>query len=308
MLRFEALEVQARALPPGGEPNAPERDAFRDASRTFGEEAIKAKRADLVARIGQLLSRVGERALAEAFLQRSVGLMGPAAGGGKDHLYPLAELKRSQGRILEAASLFERAIDVEPTTPAEFVGLSDLYLAADRLGPARAAVTRGLAKHPDAVSLLVQGAEVDLMAGDMEKAKVALATAKAKDPTDLAARILEIEVQLASGPIDAAAELAGALRTQAAESAWGSILGAAAARAKGDAAAAEPLLAHARELAGDCPCTHEERLAISWAEGVPAGATVAPRKRAEPMADPVLSTSPAASTPSSAPASPAPTP
>lgn len=305
--RLAELEKLGAALPPGGDAASPEREAFRTAARALGEEAITAQRADIAASVGRVLTAKGERGLAEAFLQRSVGLVQPAKSGVKDHLFPLAELKRSQGHILEAASLFERAIDVDPTAPSEFVGLSDLYLAAGRIGPARAAVTRGLARHPEAPALLSQGAEVELLAGDLEKARAGVSAARAKDADDLGARILEVEIALAAGELDAATTGATALRTAVPDSSWGWTFGAVAARARGDVAAAEPLLQRALEVAGDCPCTHEDRLAIAWAGTVVAGPQVAPRVRTEQSTDPILPAgeAPAVVPPSAAVAPPA---
>jgi tetratricopeptide (TPR) repeat protein len=285
--RLHGIRQGVGALPPiasSADPTAPpgpEREGFRENARALGEDAIGQGRADVAAEVGRVLIDAGETRLAEAFLQRAVGLMKPADGK-KDHIYPLAQLKRAAGRPLEAASLYERAIDAEPTAPMEFVGLSDLYLAAGRMGPARAAVTRGLAKHADARPLLVQGAKVELLGGDPAKALAAIDGILAQDAQDLAARLVRLEALLAAGRLEEGQSAAAALTTQLPDNAWGHIYTSVIARAKGDTAASDAGLARARDIAGACPCTHEERLAIQWAEGVQPGTTVPARARTEP--------------------------
>jgi tetratricopeptide (TPR) repeat protein len=117
---LEGLRKQADAL----QLSAPEeqvadaRRRFVETARALGNQAIEARRADQAARVGRVLMEGGEGKFAEAFLQRAMGLLKPAEAG-KDHMYPLAQLRRADGRALEAASLYERAIDIEPTTEAE---------------------------------------------------------------------------------------------------------------------------------------------------------------------------------------------
>jgi predicted Zn-dependent protease len=280
--QLEDLRKQADSLQMSApqEQVAEARRRFVEAARALGDQAIEAKRTDQIALVGRVLMEGGEGRFAEAFLQRSMGLLKPAEFG-KDHMYPLAQLRRADGRALEAASLYERAIDVEPTTAAEYVGLSDLYLAAARMGPARAAVTRGLRGHADSVALKVQGAKVALLDG---KAADALAVADevlAASPEDVSAQLLRIEALLAAGSLEQAGKDSGALRDEYPADAWGWILGAVVAAAAGEPQRAREMLDQAAELAGDCPCTHEERLAILWAAKVGAASRVAPRSRAE---------------------------
>ena len=268
--RLDLLRSQAEKL----QLSAPEeqiveaRRQFVNDARSLGDEAIEAKRPDQAAEIGRILMEGGEGRFAEAFLQRCMGLLKPADAG-KDHVYPLAQLRRADGRALEAASLYERAIDVEPTIESEYIGLSDLYLAADRIGPARAAVSRGLRKHPDSVLLKVQGAKVAVLDGKAQEAlKVANEVLSAR-PEDVAAQLVQIEALLAMGKIDDAKRTSDTLRNEYPADAWGWIFGGAVAAAQGQARDAVDLLEQAAELAGTCPCTHEERLAISWACLVP---------------------------------------
>ncbi len=285
--RLEALRSQAERL----QLSAPEeqleaaRRSFVNDARTLGDEAIEAKRTDRVAEIGRILMDGGEGRFAEAFLQRCMGLLKPAAAG-KDHIYPLAQLRRADGRALEAASLYERAIDVEPTTAAEYVGLSDLYLAADRMGPARAAVSRGLRKHGGSTLLAVQGAKVALLDGKAQEGlDVAVELLKA-EPEDVAAQLVQIEALLALGKISEANAASSALRDEFPADAWGWIFGGVIAAAQGKAQLALEMLDQATELAGDCACTHEERLAIAWAARLKSGEQVAPRSRAEDQKQP----------------------
>ncbi len=280
--RLEALRVQAEKL----QLSAPEdqiveaRRRFVDEARALGDEAIEAKRTDRAAEIGQILMEGGEARFAEAFLQRCMGLLKPAEAG-KDHIYPLAQLRRADGRALEAASLYERAIDVEPTSEAEYVGLSDLYLAADRIGPARAAVSRGLRKHAGSVVLKVQGAKVALLDNKAEEAMTSVAEVLAGSADDVAAQLVQIEAMLALGKLSEAKASSAALRDEFPADAWGWIFGGVVAALEGDGKLSSELLDQAAELAGDCPCTHEERLAVGWAGSLKPAERIAPRSRAE---------------------------
>ncbi len=256
------------------------RQRFISEARVLGDEAIAAQRADRAAEVGRVLMEGGSAAFAEAYLQRCMGLL-DATKAGKDHVYPLAELRRADGRALEAASLYERAIDILPTTAAEYVGLSDLYLAAGRLGPARAAVSRGLRNHESAPGLRIQGAKVALLEGRAEEALQAAEALLAELPSDTAAQLLRMEALLALGRLDKAARFSRSMREEFPADAWGWIFAATVAQARGEVEAAEEQLEQAAELAGDCPCTHEERLAIAWARGLGAVDQVPPRSRTE---------------------------
>ncbi len=301
--QLEALSKQADAL----QLSAPEeqrseaRRQFVATARALGERAIEEGRADRAASIARLLMEGGEGKFAEAFLQRTMGLLKPAEAG-KDHMYPLAQLRRADGRALEAASLYERAIDVEPTTPAEYVGLSDLYLSADRIGPARAAVTRGLRKHSASAALKVQGAKVALLDGKAEEAATVADEVLAVTATDVAAQLVRIESMLALGRMKEARQQSTALRDEYPADAWGWILGAAVAAAEGDSGASSEMLEQAAELAGECPCTHEERLAIRWVGGLSAAARIPPRSRAEVQKTPPRAAAASSTQPETTPA------
>jgi tetratricopeptide (TPR) repeat protein len=281
------LEDLSGTLPPPSEVPDPEgpRKEFVDTARTLGERAIAAQRPDVAAQIGRLLSRNGEFKFAEAFLQRAVGLMDPKVAG-KDHLYALAELRRASVRPLEAASLFERAVHIEPTTPMEYVGLSKHYLAAARPGPARAAVTRGQRNHAGSAELTVQAALVAMTEGRLDEARSGVDAVLQTEPANVAAKLVRLETRLAQGELDAVVQDSTALQNELPADAWGWIFGAAALRAQGKAAEAAALLDRAKQLAGDCPCTHDERLAIAWAEAIAAAPSVSPRNRAEIEAPP----------------------
>lgn len=281
-----ALQEEARALAPRGAAaeRSPEAELFVAHAREVGDAALSARRPEVSARVGDLLLQAGEVEFAGAVLQRAVGLMKPEEAG-KDHLYALARIRRAQGRPVEAASLFERAVHAPPTLPDEFVGLSEQYLAAGRMGPARAAVERGLRAHAGSPVLAVQGAKVAVLDGDPAGALATLDARLAAEPTDLAARLTRIEALLAMGSLEPARDAAAAMREEMPDDAWGYVLGAAAERALGGQGT--ELLARARELAGDCPCTRDERLGIAWAEQVAPGAQVAPRSRADLADQPV---------------------
>jgi len=280
--RVEALRVLAEKL----QLSAPEdqivelRRRFVDEARSLGDEAIVSKQTGSAAEIGRILMEGGEARFAEAFLQRCMGLLKPAETG-KHHIYPLAQLRRADGRALEAASLYERAIDVEPTSEAEYVGLSDLYLAADRIGPARAAVSRGLRKHEGSTVLKVQGAKVALLDERAEEAMSSVSEVLAASPEVVAAQLVQIEAMLALGKLAEARALSTTLREEFPADAWGWVFGGAVAALQGDVSGAAELLDQAAELAGDCPCTHEERLAIAWVGKLKPADRVAPRSRAE---------------------------
>lgn len=255
-----------------------DREAFIAHARELADEALLDKRPDVSADVGRILVEADETDFAGAVLQRAVGLM-KAEEFGEAHYYALAEIRRSQGKPVEAASLLERVVHAPPTLAAEFVGLSEHYLASGRPGPAKAAVTRGLREHPDDPMLRTQGAKVAMLQGDVP---TALGTARGlleEDPGNLAARLVRVEAQIAGGHLVEATAEAASLRDEFPTEAWGYIYGAAAARVGGDPAA--EWLATATELAGDCLCTHDQRLAIAWAAAVRQGGAAPPRDRSE---------------------------
>ena len=255
-----------------------DRDLFNSHARELADEALQARRPDISAGVGRALADSGDLELAGAILQRAVGLMKPGEHP-KDHLYALATVRREQGRPIEAATLYERAVHAPPTLPAEFVGLSEHYLAADREGPARAAVTRGLREHTNDRLLRVQGAEVEMLTGKVDLALTQLETLLQDDPTDLDARILRIEAMLAVSEFDAAAQEAAALRDEYPDDAWGWILGAAAERVRGRPAL--EWVERADELASDCTCKRTEQRAVAWVRTVGQGPRVLPRSRVD---------------------------
>ena len=69
-----------------------------------------------------------------------------------------------------------------PTTPALWIELSSVYAGLERLGPARAAVTRGLRLHEGDVDLTVQGAEIILLSGRPDQALATLQPLLAAHP------------------------------------------------------------------------------------------------------------------------------
>ncbi len=288
--QLEALASAAAQVPAEGPDRAAAVRALTDLARALGELGLKADRADVVAAAARATGDAGEVRFAGALLQRATGLLDPATAG-KDHLWALAGLRRDEGRVLEAVSLLERGVHVDPTTPAEWVGLSEGYLLADRVGPARAAVTRGLRAHDGDLALRTQGAEVMLTSGRADQALAILDEILVADPASFGAKIVRAEALLVLGRLDDAAAQADALAT--AEDAWASVIRGAVAAARGDAAARDAALASAEALAGDCPCTASERAAVGWARALVAGQPVVARSRAHPnavqprLADPV---------------------
>jgi hypothetical protein len=252
-----------------------EREVFRRDVLLLGNKAIEEKRMDVVLGVSDVLTAAGEVDAATAFLQRSVGLVKPAAGN-KAHLLRLAEVKRINGKPLEGASLLERAVDIEPSTAADFIGLSRVYLAAGRPGPARAAVTRGLRKHAGDPGLALQGAEVKLVTGD---AAAALAALPGDAPAGLAADVLRVKAEalLVSGDAAGAATAAKELSGLDAESPWGPLLGGASARSLGQDGSAQ--LAQAAGLAGTSRSGYDARIALTWAEALTKGDAISPWPR-----------------------------
>ncbi|MCP4867548.1 MAG: tetratricopeptide repeat protein [Proteobacteria bacterium] len=277
---LQLLRDEASGVSPRNEDGSrgQDRDSFVAHARELADEALVDKRPDVSAQVGRILVEADEVDFAGAVLQRAVGLM-KADEFGEDHYYALAEIRRSQGRPVEAASLLERVVHAPPTLAAEFVGLSDHYLASGRPGPAKAAVSRGLREHAADPMLRTQGAKVAMLQGDLVGAIASADALLAEDPNNLAARLVKVEAQIGAGQIVEASAAAAALREDLPAEAWGYIYGAAVARVGGDPA--KEWIAAATELAGDCPCTHDQRLTIAWASQVRQGAASAPRDRGE---------------------------
>jgi tetratricopeptide (TPR) repeat protein len=185
-------------------PTSPEdvRETFRRDAAGLATDAIDGKRLDVVVAVADALRAAGEPTAAEATLQRSIGLQ-PPSGSEKSHLVALARLRLSSGRSIEGASLLERAVDLAPSTEAEWTMLSNAYLFAGRPGPAKAAVTRGLLEHPGSRALRLQGADAALAVGELERAD-AEATALLAEKRDAEAVAIRAEVRIAQGRIDEA--------------------------------------------------------------------------------------------------------
>ncbi|MCO4771585.1 MAG: hypothetical protein KDA24_16250, partial [Deltaproteobacteria bacterium] len=114
------LTEQVAGLPPVDSEDRARREVFRRDALTLGNEAITELRFDVVVGVGEVLWGAGEPETAAAYLQRSVGMTREKSPE-KSHLRALARLKVDGDAALEAASLMERAIDIEPTTPEDFV-------------------------------------------------------------------------------------------------------------------------------------------------------------------------------------------
>lgn len=307
--QLNGLRAAAAQLPSDGPERAAAVGSLVDLARAVGDAGLTADRSDVVAAAAKVAGDAGEARFAGALLQRATGLLNPATAG-KDHLWALAQVRRDEGRVLEAVSLLERAVHVEPTTPAEWIGLSAGYLLADRVGPARAAITRGLRSHEGDASLRVQGAEVMLVSGRAGQALGIVEEILATVPDDFAARLVRAESLLVLGRLDDATAAAAGLSTV--EDAWAFIIQGAVAAARGQGTARDEALRKAEELAGDCPCTQAERAAVAWARALPPGEAVTPRSRAHPsaqgprLAAPAEGAAAAVKPGSAAPASPTP--
>jgi tetratricopeptide (TPR) repeat protein len=296
--QLKALSAAAASLPEAG----PDREAalasLVNLARAVADAALEAKRADALAEAAEIARQAGADRFAGALLQRATGLLDPAEAG-KDHLWALARVRTDEGRVLEAVSLLERAVHVEPTTPAEWVGLSRGYLLADRVGPARAAVTRGLRVHADNLPLKTQGAEVMLVSGRAAQALGILDTVLAADPDAFGAKIVRAECLLVLGKLQAAAQQAGELGTG--DDAWSWIIRGAIFQVTGDGSARDEALSAAATIAGDCACTQAERAAIEWAKKLPYGGPTTPRARVHPNAKAPKLATPGSAAPASSP-------
>ena len=140
-------------------------------------------------------------------------------------------------------------------------------------------MSRGLRKHPESISLKVQGAKVALLDGKAQEALTVVDEVLSTRPEDVAAQLGQMEALLALGRIADAKRSSDSLRNEYPADAWGWIYGGAVAAAQGQDAI--ELLEQAAELAGDCPCTHEERLALVWARTLKKADKIPPRSRAE---------------------------
>lgn len=262
------------------------RETFRRDALTLGNQAVDDKRMDVVLAIADVLVQAEEVKSATAFLQRAVGLLKPTAGA-KEHLLALADLKRIGGKPLEGASLMERAVDIEPPDAGDFVGLSRMYLAAGRIGPARAAVTRGLRAHPTDAALAIQGAEVQLVQGQSGPALAAIPGEPAEAVRAFALRV-KAEAQLVAGDLPAATATAKELA--AVDEAWGALLSGAAAVAQGKDGGAD--LAQARGLAVG-RAGFDVQQALPWAEALVPGSPISPWPRTTGQAPPTPKPAPA---------------
>ncbi len=261
------LSARVGELPPVGDENRAPREAFRRETLVLGNQAIQDVRLDVVNGVADVLWRSGEVETAAAFLQRSVGMTREKTTE-KTHMHALARLKVELGVALEAASLMERAIDIEPTTPRDFQLLSWAYLRAGRSGPAAAATRRGLRAHPGDPILYLQNVEVMITAGRASDAIGALELSpEGADPLTRL-RIMG-EAQLVSGEREGAAATAAELVVKHPQSPWGPLY--LAALGEGDRADA---IAKARALAGAELEHCDARAALAWAEV--AGAEVSP--------------------------------
>lgn len=269
-----SLHERARSLPGADAADQAPRAAFKREGLILGNNAIEDMRLDVVVGVAEVLWRAGEGEAAAAFLQRSVGITREKTTE-KQHMHALARLKVELGGALEAASLMERAIDIEPTTSQDFVLLSWAYLRAGRLGPAAAATRRAARGHEGDPDLAVQAAEVMLIQSD---AASALAALDAIQPQPTSEHFLRVhgEAQLISGNREGAAADAKALVSQHPESPWGPLL----TSALGGVGRADAQGAAARLSAASLAAV-DGRAALSWAEA--AGDLVSAWERTTPV-------------------------
>jgi len=278
------LAARVSALPPAEGADLAPREVFRREALTLGNQAIDQTRIDVAVGVAEALWLAGETKTAAAFLQRAVGKTSGEQGGGKAHMHALARLKVEQGLALEAASLMERAIDIEPTSPADFGLLSWAYLRAGRSGPAAAATRRGLRAHPGDSSLAVHAAEVLLVT---EGAAPALAALAAIEPTPGSLDYLRVrgEANIVSGDVASAKADGNSIVQAFPDSPWGPML----VGVSGGPGSADEI-GRARAAASVRLADVDARSALAWAsvtegtrapwprftESVPAGAVPTP--------------------------------
>jgi hypothetical protein len=296
LAEIAAVAATGRALPPPDPADRSARESFRREALTLGNKALDSARIDGVVAVAEALWRSDEAESASAFLQRAVGV---ARGKTEEkaHMHALARLKVEKGAELEAASLMERAIDLEPTTPEDFTLLSWAYLRAGRIGPAAAATRRGARGHAGAPELAVQAAEVTLVKSG---AADALAELAAIPPPPDSEQFLRVrgEAHLVAGDRAAAAADAAALQKAFPSSAWGPLLTAALGGAGRETALAKAKVAAAADM-----MAVDARAAMDWAAS--AGESVAPWTRGVPPAPPVAPPKePVAAAPAGAPPTP----
>ncbi len=265
-----SLDERARLVASEGSKASTSRSSFKRDSIAFGNRVLGDMRLDVVVGVAEALWRAGEGEVAAAFLQRAVGLL-QGKTTEKKHMHALALLKVELGRALEAASLMERAVDIEPTTPRDFVLLSWAYLRSGRLGPAAAATRRGARGHAGAPELAVQAAEVLLLKSNAENALEALAAIQPEPASEQFYRVRG-EAHLITGNRDQASVDAKTLVTKFPGSPWGPLLeSAAGGLGRADAQG------HAVRLSVESLSSVDGRAALAWAEA--AEDSVSPWKR-----------------------------
>ncbi len=118
------------------------------------EEAVvpRPDYADAIAYLGYLLWMEGDQPGAEALVQRSLSLRPERPLG---H-YFLGVLRRSQWRLAEAISEFERVIDLDPENGPAFVELGRTLVLGRDYGAAAAALERAVYTAPDNLGYRLQ--------------------------------------------------------------------------------------------------------------------------------------------------------
>lgn len=244
--------------------------------RAVVDRAAASKDAAALGAAGDALRQAGNPRLASALLRKASAQLEPKDDG-IDHLVSLAAAKGELGLPLEAASVLEQALNKGQSTPDGWIALSRQYLAAERLGPARAAVTRGLRKHEGHEGLTLQGADVALARAAWDEALAATTENKSA----LAARI-RLEALLAKNELEQAKATESVVDTADALSL--AILGASSVL-RGDADGRERRLAEARAALDTASDRTQAERAIAWAEQLKAGA-FEPRRAFEALPRP----------------------
>jgi len=250
-----------------------------DECLALGADALTLGSEPSAAAVAALLVEVGHPTAALTFLDEADARF-PVSDGHKQLIFPRARALEAQGKPDEAARTFTTALTIPPTSPFEYAGAADLWVAAGDLDQAGLVAEAGLGFFPVDPIMLQAHAEVALRGGRAADALAELDALLGESPDEVGAHILRLEALVVLGRLDEAGVAALEFEKSFGMLSHGTIvLGLVLAR-QGHLDAAEQTWSRASAAIDQCEvCAGDEAALLIWAREQAAAPRVTPQPR-----------------------------